>query len=118
VSSGSVTGAFLSAMPRNRLSELQSGRIAFGIAPVPGAMHSRCPVLCGCQIDRLRIQAILPDAGLGELKRVGIVRRDGTFNDYRALLWRQIITLGRFLTAVCSGGCRNVLPDIGECRFV
>src|SRR5215471_1884684 len=81
VSSGSVIGAFLSTKPRNRLSELQSSRIAFGIAPVPGAMQSHRPVLCCCQVDRLRIQAILPDAGLGELKRMGIVRRDGLVSD-------------------------------------
>jgi hypothetical protein len=79
--------ARLGTTPRHRLSELQSGRIAFGVAPVPGAMQSRRPVLCCCQVDRLRIQVILPDAGLGELERVRIVRRDGTFNDDRSS-WR------------------------------
>src|SRR5262249_10559818 len=44
----------LPAFCDDRLAELQSGRIAFGIAPVPGAMKSRRPVLCCCEVDRLR----------------------------------------------------------------
>src|SRR5215510_12919438 len=100
--------------PRNSLSELQSSRIAFGIAPVLGTMKSRRPVLCCCQVDRLRIQAILPDAGLGELKGMGVVRLDGLFNDRRLLVQRPIVTLGRLLVAVCSSRCGNVLPHIGE----
>src|SRR5215510_3545392 len=92
--------ARFSTTPRNGLSELQSGRIALGIAPVPGAMQSRRPVLCCGQVDRLRMQVILPDAGLGELERVGIVRRDGTFNDDLLLLARPIVARGRLLVAV------------------
>src|SRR5262245_56927527 len=103
----------LSTTTRNGLAELQSGRIALGIAPVPGTLPSRRPVLRCYQVDRVRIQVILPDAGLGELERVVIVRRDGTFNDDRFRLKRPIVTRGRLRVAVGRGRCGDVLPDIG-----
>ena len=57
-----------------RSSELHSGRIAFGGAPILGPMQTGRPVFCCCQIDRLMIQTILPDACLGELERVRVIR--------------------------------------------
>src|SRR5262245_51540841 len=58
----------------DRSSELHSGCITFGGAPILGPMQTGRPVFCGGQIDRLMIQAILPDGCLGELECVRIVR--------------------------------------------
>src|SRR5262249_60037532 len=65
-----------------RSSELQPSRIALGSGPALGTMQSLRPVRCCCQVDRLWIQAILPDASLGKLDCVRIVRRDGMFNEF------------------------------------
>src|SRR5262245_43105310 len=105
--------ARLRTTPRTRLSQLHAGRIALGAAPVPGTLPSRRPAPRCYPVDRVRIEVILPDAGLGELDRVGIVRRDGTFNADRFRLKRPIVTRGRLRVAICRGRCGDVLPDIG-----
>src|SRR5215831_13849326 len=96
-----------------RSSELQPGRVALGSGPARGTMQSLRPVRCCRQVDWLRIQAILPDAGLGKLDRVRIVRRDGMFNDFRLVLRRPVITFGRPDVGVRRGRRGDVLPDIG-----
>src|SRR5215510_3545394 len=87
--------ARFSTTPRNGLSELQSGRIALGIAQVPAAMQSRRPVLCCGQVDRLRMQVILPDASLCELDCLLIVRRAGRFNDFLFPMVLRFVSRGR-----------------------
>src|SRR5262249_45257820 len=79
---------------RRRSAKLPARRITFGEAPLPGPMQSRRPVRGGGQVGRVRIQMMLPDAGLGELERVRIVGRDGAFNDGRRLLWRPLVAFG------------------------
>src|SRR5262249_5463320 len=115
---GSIsTYASARTLPSGSL-EVDSCRSELSGAPVLGLMQTVRPVLCGGQVDRLRIQAKLPDACLGELQGMGIVRFDGAFNDHRLLLGRPIVALGRPLVTVCRGCCRDVLPDIGQRRLV
>src|SRR5262245_58215707 len=66
----------------------------------------------------MRIQTVFADAGLGKLERVGVVRRDGAFDDHRLLLRRPMVALARRLVAVTRSRCGDVLPDIGERRLV
>jgi hypothetical protein len=53
---------------------------------------------------------MLPDAGLGELKRMRIVGCDEPCNDDRLLLRRPIVALGSSLVAICRDRCCDVLP--------
>jgi len=71
-------------------------------------MQSRRPVRCCCQVGRLSTKTMLPDAGLGELERVGIVGCQGAFNDGRLFAWGQ---------SSRSGALSSHMPQPSPRRF-
>src|SRR4029453_2902222 len=98
---GSIsTCASARTLPSGSL-EVDSGRSELSGAPLLGLMQAVRPVFCGGQVHWLRIQAKLPDACLGELQGMGVVRVDGAFNDHRLRVRRAIVALGRPLVTVC-----------------
>src|SRR5262249_47191182 len=69
-------------------------------------MQTHCPVLCGSEIDRVRIVAELSDTSLHELDGMRIARFDRSLDDLRFRNRRVVMVINSNITAICSNpGC-------------